>query len=85
MLSPIGKSATELTDSVAMTYPEGFVSTRCPHWRFVFSSVFKEPKLVALAPISRSALVPLWLLSWYFLPVSEEKRYRRKPVASTCL
>jgi len=34
-----------LTDSV-YTPPETGIAHRCPHWRSVFSSVFKEPKLV---------------------------------------
>jgi len=38
-----GVPTAKLTDSSARS-PEGG-PTNCPHWRSVFSSVFKEPKL----------------------------------------
>ncbi|MEN9505312.1 MAG: hypothetical protein RI958_1238 [Actinomycetota bacterium] len=51
----------------------------CPHWRSIFSSVFKEPKLVGTRPFQ--SLVP----SGSSVPAvrGELLRYRGTPSAST--
>jgi hypothetical protein len=48
-VSPSENSATELTDRFISrdAHKERLALKICPHWRSVFSSVFKEPKLMA--------------------------------------
>ena len=53
-----GVPTAKLTDSSARS-PEGG-PTNCPHWRSVFSSVFKEPKLRHAPARQRCAGVWRW-------------------------
>jgi hypothetical protein len=45
----------------------------CPHWRSVFSSVFKEPKLRHILEPRLCGLVPVALPGHFVPPWSEEK------------
>jgi hypothetical protein len=47
-LSPEGYSGNRIDKQFVSQTREGLPRLNCPHWRSVFSSVFKEPKLCAL-------------------------------------
>jgi hypothetical protein len=60
VLLPAGRPTAKLTDSLSQ-HPEG-CRPDCPHWRSVFSSVFKEPKLgmrSTLGSCRCEALIPV--------------------------
>jgi hypothetical protein len=81
VLLPAGRPTAKLTDSFSRQ-PKG-CRLNCPHWRSVFSSVFKEPKLGMRSPCGETpdgALIP-FTFPWPGRP-REAKCKANAPVTS---